>query len=405
MTNVTTYLLNSTVSSDNSTVFSYPGQEEPVDTSDEFSVQTVVGIFLTLALCLLTQPYGSLFYNPPPAGKSEAQHALFFPWRLNPLACIAETVVILLSLFHAMRLAFQDSETLLPSISRKFPYYHAKTERSRNWRRHWHLHAAALLIIRANPEGDKGDGVLERLMADSLLENVEPGPGEELLPHLPRGGIREGGPSGGTGGPDVEQDVEAGLLPHSGQDRLADLRKILGHSVLAHKEKWVDLVTSFSALVVTIKLAATTLPWTVRVPVAFFLASWSSVQLLLYLFHLGELDETSAPQIVKTIRLQRHNMANPATRHWTTGLVFLAVAGPVSWLSFWAGFPDGEISPCILFTAPDDYIDESLKSRCATSLDGATLYRSITMIPWYGVGLWEALALGVAQWRRFTRGL
>lgn len=44
-------------------------------------------MFLTLALCLLIQPYGSLFYNPPPTGALDAQHAVFFSMALE-LPCV-----------------------------------------------------------------------------------------------------------------------------------------------------------------------------------------------------------------------------------------------------------------------------------------------------------------------------
>ncbi|KAK4207844.1 hypothetical protein QBC37DRAFT_454326 [Rhypophila decipiens] len=375
------------------------------DNSDnEFSVQNLVGIFLTLSLCLLTQPYGSLFYNPP---SSKTSQRLFFTWRLNPLACIAETAVIIVSLVLVLRLAMQDPEhNTLPSVSRRFPFYHARTERSRNWRRHWHLHAAALLLIRANQEGVDG-GVLDRLMAESLMRD---GPGEELesgfstAGEVPdTGGRGEDGRDGSgieltvmerstTMGVNAEESnahaneavpdagsatgadshasepqlgvlrrrtsqLEAGLpadpepqadtadsgldsnVTTHGQDRLTDLRKVLGNNVLAHKEKWVNLVTSFSVLGVAIKLAATTLPWTVRVPAAFFLAGWSSVQFLLYLFHLGELDERSAGTVLKTIRLHRQLAKDTVTQRWMICAVALVVAPPVIWLGYCAGFP------------------------------------------------------------------
>ncbi|KAM7182810.1 hypothetical protein V8F33_014003, partial [Rhypophila sp. PSN 637] len=381
---------------------------------NEFSVQSLIGIFLTLSLCLLTQPYGSLFYNPP---SSKTSQRLFFTWRLNPLASIAETAVIILSLVLVLRLAMQDPEhNTLPSVSRRFPFYHARTERSRNWRKHWHLHAAALLLIRANEEGVDG-GVLDRLMAESLLhdgedtrgggsiagEVVAGGGGGERVPGLEQGGrdgseieltamesstavafsaeennasVYEASPiarsatgadshasepqlgvlrrrtsqleAGLPADPELQADAaDSGLdsnVTTHGQDRLADLRKVLGNNVLAHKEKWVNLVTTFSVLGVAIKLAATTLPWTVRVPAAFFLAGWSSVQFLLYLFHLGELDERSAGTVLKTIRLHQQLAKDTVIQCWMICTVALVVAPPVIWLGYCAGFPGGDLS-------------------------------------------------------------
>ena len=357
---------------------------EPPDTSNEFAVQNVVGIFLTLSLCLLMQPYGSLFYNPPPTSdkSSKTSQRLFFLWRLNPLACIAETVVIVFGLAQALRLALQDPHNTLPSISRRFPFYHAGTARSGNWRRHWHVHAAALLLIRANGETVTGEvGVLERLTGDSLLRELnndgvdlgvlsvgdspqhiaDPAPQTEgvisttgttttsvdirqAVPSMtgvePQPGILRRTTSQLEAGISAEPPRSDADPKNPDHDRLADLRKILGSNVLAHKEKWVNLVTSFSVLVVAIKLAATTLPWTVRVPAAFFLASWTSVQLLLYLFHIGELDQRSAILVIKAIRLHKHQSLDPRAEKYLFGMICLVVAGPLVWLSYSAGFPN-----------------------------------------------------------------
>lgn len=440
--------------------------EPPDDSSNEFSVENVVGIFLTLSLCLLTQPYGSLFYNPP---SSKSGQRLFFTWRMNPLACIAETAVTIVSLALVLRLAMQDPEhNTLPTVSRRFPFYHATTERSRNWRRHWHVHAAALLLIRANEEGS-GGGVLDRLMAESLLRDGDSesagaglsGPGGSgssgegaIAEGEAVGTAVEGG--GGTSGSGVELTVmeraaavdatagennatpaeapttasasasgaedpsepqpgvlrrrtsqlEVGLpvepstatggsgldsntATHE-QDRLADLRKVLGNNVLAHKEKWVHIVTSFSVLGVAIKLAATTLPWTVRVPAAFFLAGWSSVQFLLYLFHLGELDESSAGTVVKTIRLHRQ-LANDTVIHGAMiALVTLVVAPPVIWLGYRAGFPtDGNLSTPF---GPPGFMNSTNTTLPEVSTAYA-IYHTPAILPWMMSYMMIALGL------------
>lgn len=52
-------------------------------------------MFLTLSLCLLTQPYGSLLYRPLSSENSSGfLRRVFFLWRLNPLACAGEALVI-----------------------------------------------------------------------------------------------------------------------------------------------------------------------------------------------------------------------------------------------------------------------------------------------------------------------
>ena len=54
------------------------------DKSNQFSLGDLFGMFLTLSLCLLTQPYGSLLYRlPSEADGTRLLRALFFLWRLN----------------------------------------------------------------------------------------------------------------------------------------------------------------------------------------------------------------------------------------------------------------------------------------------------------------------------------
>jgi hypothetical protein len=59
---------------------------------NQVSQANVFGMFLTLSLCLLAQPYGSFLYSRP---LSRISTFAFFIWRLNPLACAAESVAIL----------------------------------------------------------------------------------------------------------------------------------------------------------------------------------------------------------------------------------------------------------------------------------------------------------------------
>jgi hypothetical protein len=77
----------------------------PPANNNTFSLANVFGVFLTLSFCLLTQPFGSLLYAKP-AGVFG--RIVFFFWRLNPLACLAEAVLILYGLLDAIWTAIRN---------------------------------------------------------------------------------------------------------------------------------------------------------------------------------------------------------------------------------------------------------------------------------------------------------
>lgn len=61
------------------------------DNSHQFSRKNVVGLFITIFICLLIQPYGSLLYRQP---RRKFEKVVFFFWRLNPLACVMEGMLL-----------------------------------------------------------------------------------------------------------------------------------------------------------------------------------------------------------------------------------------------------------------------------------------------------------------------
>ena len=65
------------------------------NTQNEVSLPSIFGIFLTLWFCILTQPYGSLFWEQ---SDSPRGRALLFFWRLDPLACASEAAITLVIL-------------------------------------------------------------------------------------------------------------------------------------------------------------------------------------------------------------------------------------------------------------------------------------------------------------------
>lgn len=282
------------------------------NTSSKFSIENFVGMFLTLGLCLLTQPYGSLLYRPlGDKNSSKSRRRVFFLWRLNPLACVGEAVVIGYSLQRMMRSGWEKGNGIRTvKFSRNYPFISRESEGDFRWKKHLHVNAAALLMLRANDDGE-----LKKLFSACFLdEDIHPA----TLP-------RESSATATATGHDSEQSSQPqpGVIRRRttlaeaciGTENLDDenlrlLRKALGSNVLAHEEKWVDLVTAFSVIAITVKLAVTTLPWNMYVPAVFMLAGWFFVWLLLYLFHLEEVEESAMIPIVKEAQQHEADMGN-----------------------------------------------------------------------------------------------
>lgn len=72
------------------------------DDADRFTRANLFGLFMTIAFCLVVQPYGSLLYAKP---QSLPGRFSFFFWRLNPLACGAEAVLVALILLRTILFA------------------------------------------------------------------------------------------------------------------------------------------------------------------------------------------------------------------------------------------------------------------------------------------------------------
>lgn len=233
------------------------------DTANEFTTANLIGLFLTLALCLLTQPWGSLAYRPPPRTAPPAAHFSFFLWRLNPVAAVAEAVATVACLGDAV-----------------LQLRHRKRTQAFSWRRlrqdvveALHVTAVALLLMRVDG-GHAATPDHEANLPDQL-----PSSSSSLSADVRK--RRET--------PQQDADVLATdqLRPQSPDD----IRKTLGMSVLARKEKWTDLMATFSALVVLIKLIVIRMPWPIRIAAIFQLAGWSSLHLVITLFHLRPLSD------------------------------------------------------------------------------------------------------------------
>jgi hypothetical protein len=120
------------------------------DSTNELSTEAVFGMFLTLALCLLTQPQGSLLH-----GRREdwMGKVLFLIWRLNPLACFSEAVAVFIVLGDTVRELWREEQR--PNWS--------------HWISRFQITAAALLLLRARVRDD--DISVLRLLHGDIQEH------------------------------------------------------------------------------------------------------------------------------------------------------------------------------------------------------------------------------------------
>ncbi|KAK6074264.1 hypothetical protein SCUP234_08314 [Seiridium cupressi] len=100
----------------------FPPSAGDSDNGNQFSLANLFGMFLTITICLLAQPYGSVLYIQPagPIGR-----AVFFFWRINPLACAAEALLVLYALCEVAWVAVtgsshQNADPVTHSIGERF---------------------------------------------------------------------------------------------------------------------------------------------------------------------------------------------------------------------------------------------------------------------------------------------
>ncbi|KAK4164373.1 hypothetical protein QBC43DRAFT_353314 [Cladorrhinum sp. PSN259] len=172
---------------------------------------------------------------------------------------------------------------------------------------------------------------------DNALKD-EPTIVDQLLGIGPRGGSDQGQqipPEVGTTIlPSTTLDMEEGNPATaswpSDSDATHHPRDILGKKILSQREKWIDIVTIFSAVVATLKLFFSTLPWSIRTPALILFSGWMAVQFLLYLFHREELEDRNITPILDEAKI-RWNHKN--TRFILALVDISAIVLLVMWIS------------------------------------------------------------------------
>jgi len=279
--------------------------ETPAATQSKFTAANVFGIFLTLILCLLSQPLGSLLYC---AGRPGPLRSLVLAlWRLNPLGCVCEALIICIAFGRTIWTTCQNRQA---SFS--------------EWRTRFRRTAAALLVLRAQTWTKDGFLVVPRLFWVAGVEGYPPDPtmGYRQLFTLLESELQATTQYTSTRTPALPG--RPGLWPETARARMEksfnlsrgtdmlpppdnlsdgfpDLGQLLG-SHASRSEVFIQAVASVGVLAVVVKIAASKLTWSVKLPAYFMLAGWCAVQTLLLLLYGGEPSET---EMQKTAHLAR----------------------------------------------------------------------------------------------------
>lgn len=200
----------------------FPVQLEtlPLATSNKtFSRANVFGLFLTISFCLLVQPYGSLLFPRP---RHTVCRVVFFFWRLNPLACLLDSALLLI--------AFTDG--IYFAVSRPL----SGPGQGKSVWEHIRLTATATRLL--------------RLRCREVPDHWRALDSSEARPNM---------------------DIEPGVSN-------PQLRIEVGRVHFGNAELVVNLVSTIGAVIVVIRLASVGIPLPIRLSAIFMVTNWTLVQ-------------------------------------------------------------------------------------------------------------------------------
>lgn len=330
-----------------------PQPETPPAIQGEFTAANVFGLFLTLVLCLLSQPVGSLLYC---AGRPGSLRSIVLTlWRLNPLACVSEALIISIAIGQTTWATFQNQQASF-----------------REWRTRLRRTAAALLLLRAQAWTKDGFLVVPRLFWVAGVEGYPPDGSmgyrelftslvseHQATTHDTRAPPQPERPGLWAAAArirmqrsfDLSQGTDMLPPPDNLRDGFPDLGQLLG-SHASRSEVFIQAVASVGVLSVVVKIAASKLPWTVKLPASFMVAGWCAIQALLFLLQGGE---TSEAEMQKTAHLARDidrailsgtHVADQWRASWTRiGIIYVTPLPVAVWIS---------VSMTRTMSSPDD---------------------------------------------------
>ena len=206
---------------------------------------------------------------------------VFWAWRLNPMACLVEGIVILMALLQSQLLDAPRLQT--------------------TWKTRLHSAAASLLLLRAEKMSGDGEIIIEGLLNEHLSASVQiqrtTGDGGEWRLEMWREGSAH--PHGNEHCPSsLRQFTTSHRSQTELNPRFLRLKEAVGSNALSRADFWVDLVTLFSAILVIVKVSAMTIAWDIRVACYFIFFGWAMVQVLVMLLHSKEVEEIEWPEVM-----------------------------------------------------------------------------------------------------------
>lgn len=314
----------------------------PDTSSQEFSRANLFGMFLTLQLCQLTQPYGSLLFR----GSSG------FLWRVNPIASFVEALIIATYLLRTIWQAWREGQGFERTL----------------WGKKLRATASALLLLRGALEDEDG-GLMGMLMAASFLDgaqHAEPRPEDEgtTPPGVGAGQEAAEAPPEPSQMPDMPESYEMGAMttqsdsqdrqtvmpqqvvlrrrtsqlesapprradtingPDPYSDRSQLLRAAFGPNALAHREMRIDIVTAVSVLAIFVKLLAVRSQWVFLIAAHFMVYGWLLVQALLLIFHSREMSDLDKASSIRAARSLYAALKESSRKWWS---LYVALHAP-----------------------------------------------------------------------------
>ncbi|KAH8748960.1 hypothetical protein F5882DRAFT_421692 [Hyaloscypha sp. PMI_1271] len=318
----------------------FPASSLDPDTATKFSRANLFGMFLTLQLCQLTQPYGSLLFR----GSSG------FLWRVNPIASFTEALTIVTYLLKAVWGAWREGQGFGGTP----------------WAKKLRATASALLLLRGALDDEDG-GLMAKLMVASSLDgarNAETLSANEGTTPPSRMGARDEAAGAqlehsrmqdtaeryGMGHRGMQSNIQnsqtatpqQGVLrrrtsqlesatprrtntitgPDLSNERSQLLRAAFGSNALAHRELRIHSVTAVSVLVIFVKLLAISSSWIILMAAHFMVYGWLLLQSLLLIFHSGKMSDLDMASSVRAARLVDAELKESSSRWWSlyTGL-------------------------------------------------------------------------------------
>ncbi|KAI9866507.1 MAG: hypothetical protein M1813_001058 [Trichoglossum hirsutum] len=276
------------------------------DAGNRFTRANVVGMFLTLQLCQLTQPYGSLLFR----GVSG------FFWRCNPISSVVEACIIY---WHLGAVVLQSWREGRSAILKRLQEV-----------------SGGLLLLRGAIGKDDVGGLMQKLMVGSFLDKEE---GVDAAMSHNSHTVSDG--QEGVILTEMQSDtrptvsrqptLEANRPPRRSNtlpaydpasEKSQILREAFGSNALAHKELRIDLFTAFTELTIFIKLIAVRGNGWFAAAGFFLTFGWSAVQTLLLLFHLREMSKMEMAAAVRIARTVNAELEEQAGR-WNTLFIVL----------------------------------------------------------------------------------